>query len=236
MRILPGQTHPSIEPRLALLLLVCANTFAAEPYRPVIDPANFTHIVNNPWFPLMPGTTATFIEQDGRVTRENKVTVTHETKIVMSVKCVVVHDTVTLDGALLEDTYDWYAQDKQGTVWYFGEATREFKSGGRVSTSGSWEAGVNGAQPGILMPARPRIGERFRQEYLANVAEDVAQIVALDETVTVPSGTYKGCVRTREWSMLESGTSKKWYAKGVGLIRAESTGGEVSTLVSFARK
>ena len=228
---LARRTHPS-----TALLLACFTAFAAEPYRPAIDSANFTHIVNNPWFPLTPGTSATFIEQIGREKRENKVTVTHETKIIMGVKCVVVHDTVTRDGAVIEDTLDWYAQDKQGTVWYFGEATREFKSGGRVSTEGSWEAGVNGAQPGIVMPAHPRIGERYRQEYHSGVAEDISQIVALDETVTVASGTYKGCVRTREWSMLESGTSKKWYAKGVGLVRAESTDGEVSTLVSLTRK
>ncbi len=195
---------------IASLLLVFAAATAGEPYQPKIDPANFTHTVNNPWFPLMPGSTATFIERIGREKRENKVTVTHETKVVMGVKCVIVHDTVTRDGALLEDTLDWYAQDRQGTVWYFGEATKEFKTGGRMSTEGSWEAGVNGAQPGIVMPGHPKVGERYRQEYLADVAEDIGQIAALNETVTVPLGTCKECVRTREWSMLESGTSKKW--------------------------
>ena len=209
---------------------------AGETYRPAIEPASFTHIVSNPWFPLRPGSTATFIEQIGREKRENKVTVTNDTKVIMGVKCIVVRDTVTLDGALLEETFDWYAQDKQGAVWYFGQATKEFKSGGRVSTDGSWEAGVNGAQPGIVMPARPQIGVRYRQEFLSGIAEDIGQIVAPDETVTVPSGTYTGCVRTREWSMLESGSSKKWYAKGVGLVRAESTDGEVATLVSLTRK
>lgn len=217
-------------------LAVCCTAFAGEPYLPVIVPANFSHTVNHPWFPLVPGSTATFIEQIGREKRENKITVTHETKTVMGVKCVVVHDTLTRDGVIVEDTFDWYAQDRQGAVWYFGEATREFKSGGRVSTDGSWEAGVNGAQPGIVMPAHPRVGDRYRQEYLANVAEDIGQISALDQAVTVPAGTYHGCIRTREWSMLESGTSKKWYAKGVGLVRAESTDGEVSTLVSITRR
>jgi hypothetical protein len=192
--------------------------------------------VSNPYFPLVPGTTAVFIEKDGRETRENKIAVTHDTKLISGVKCVVVHDTVTLDGVLTEDTIDWYAQDRQGTVWYFGEATREFKSGGRVSTAGSWEAGVKGAQPGIMMPAQPKVGDRYRQEYSANEAEDVGQIAALEESVTVPFGTFNGCVRTREWSMLESGTSKKWYAKSVGLVRAECTGGEVSTLVLVTRK
>ncbi len=208
----------------------------AEPYQPKMEPANFTHAVTNPYFPLVPGTTATFLENDGRETRENKLTVTRETKNVMGVRCVVVRDTLTLDGALVEDSVGWYAQDRQGAVWIFGESVREMKIGGRVSTEGSWEAGIAGAQPGIVMPAHPKIGERYRQEYLANVAEDIGQIAALDETVTVPGGTFAGCVRTREWSMLDSGTSKKWYAKGVGLVRAESTDGEVSTLISLTRK
>ncbi len=222
--------------RLALALSCFAFATAGEPYRPAIHPSNFTHMITNPWFPLTPGTVSTFIEQDGREKRENKITVTHDTKTIMGVKCVVVHDAVTLDGVLLEDTYDCYAQDKLGTVWYFGEATKEFKSGGRVSTDGSWEAGVGGAQPGVAMLAHPRIGERYRQEYLLDVAEDIAQIAALDEAVTVPLGTYKDCVLTREWSMLESGTSKKWYAKGVGLVRAECTSGETSLLISHTRK
>lgn len=222
--------------RLGLLVLGCAATLAAEPYRPVIAPGNFTRVVNNPYFPLQPGTTSTFLEQDGRERRENKIAVTHATKTILGVKCVVVHDTVTLGGGLREDTFEWYAQDKQGAVWCFGSATREFKSGGRVLTTGSWEAGVDGAQPGIVMPARPKTGDRFRQGFMADVAEDICQIAALDEAVTVPAGSFKGCVQTREWSMLESGTSKKWFARGVGLVRAESTDGEVSTLLTTAAK
>ena len=234
--ILLRRTYTSIGLCVSFLLFVTVVVFARDAYRPVIDPTNFTHIVNNPWFPLVPGSTATFIEKDGRERRENKITVTHDTKTIMGVKCVVVHDTVTLNGVLMEDTFDWYAQDKLGTVWYFGEATREFKPGGRVSTAGSWEAGVKGAQPGIVMPARPQVGERYRQEYAANEAEDIGRIAALDETLTIPFGAFKECVRTREWSMLESGTSTKWYAKGVGLVRATGTGGEASTLISLTRE
>ncbi len=217
-----------------LVLLVVAG--AGEPYRPAIVPANFTHVVRNPYFPLVPGTTAVFLEQFGREKRENKIAVTGETKTVMGVKCVVVRDTVTLDGVLKEDARTYFAQDKQGTVWFFGEAAKEFLTFGRVSAEGSWEAGVQGAQPGIVMPARLKIGERFRMEYLANVAEDIGQIAALGEAMTVPFGAFKDCVRMREWSMLESGTSRKWYAKGVGLVKAESTDGEVSTLISITRK
>ena len=208
---------------------------AGGPYHPTIDPANFTHVVNNPYFPLVPGTTTVFTEKEGKETRENKVTVTHDTKTIMGVKCVVVHDTVSLDGKLVEDTLDWYAQDKEGAVWYFGEATKEFKSGGRVITDGSWEGGVNG-QPGIMMPANPKPGEPYRQEYSPNNAEDMGQVVATDETVTVPAGTFKNCVKTKDWSLLESGHENKWFAKGVGVVRSQNTKGEVSELISVAKK
>ena len=219
-----------------LLAFVTTDALAGDKYRPAIAPANFTHVISNPYFPLVPGTTFTVIEKEGRETRENKAMVTHETKTVMGVKCVVVHDTVTIEGVLLEDTYDWYAQDKEGAVWYFGETTKEFKSGGRVSTAGSWEAGVKGAQPGIIMPANPRPGAPYKQEFFAGEAEDVGQVVAVGEAVTVPHGSFKDCVKIKEWSMLESGHAYKWYAKGVGFIRGESSAGEVATLVSVAKK
>lgn len=227
----------------AILAVLNVAAFAGEkksavaggPYHPTIDPANFTSVVDNPYFPLKPGTTTTFVEKEGRETRENKVTVTHDTKTIMGVICVVVHDTVTLDGKLKEDTLDWYAQDKEGTVWYFGEATKEFKPGGRVSTEGSWEGGVNG-QPGIMMPAHPAPGEPYRQEYSANSAEDMGQVISVGETVTVDAGTFKNCVKTKDWSLLESGSEKKWFAPGVGFIRSKSTGGEVVQLVSVTTK
>ena len=228
---------------LALLALLTAPAFAkdkkpkesAGDYHPAIDPANFTHVITNPYFPLVPGTTFTSIEKEGRETREVKVTVTHDTKKILGVKCVVVRDTVTLEGTILEDTFDWYAQDKEGAVWYFGEATKEFKSGGRVVTAGSWEAGVNGL-PGIMMPANPKPGQPYRQEYSPNNAEDMGQVVAVGETVTVPYGTFKDCVKIKEWSMLESGHGHKWFAKGVGFVRTEASSGEVGTLISVTKK
>lgn len=219
---------------VATILTFSTITFVAQakdPYEPRIDPSNFSRVVNNPYYPLVPGTTTIFSEKDGDETRERTVTVTHDTKTVMGVKCVVVHDVIVADGKVEEDTYDWLAQDKQGTVWYFGEATREFKGGGRISTEGSWEAGVNG-QPGIMMPAHPAPGPPYRQEYSPNIAEDMGQVIALNESVTVPFGSFTACLRTKEWSLLESGTDKKWYAKGVGLVRIESTGGEIMTLVT----
>lgn len=205
-------------------------------YHPKIDPANFQAMVDNPYYPLVPGTTYKYIEKALGETSENEITVTHETKVVMGVPCVVVHDVVVKNGVVAEDTYDWLAQDKQGTVWYFGEATEEISPGGIVSTLGSWEAGIDGAQPGILMPAHPTPGEPYRQEYGLGIAEDMGQIAALGETVTVPAGTFKDCVRTLEWSLLEPGSEKKWYAKGVGVVREESTIGEVATLISITRE
>ena len=110
--------------------------------------------------------------------------------------------------------------------------TKEFKAGGQADSKGSWEAGVKGAKAGIIMPGAPKPGEPYRQEYLADVAEDVGQVVALGETVSVAAGTYSDVVRTKEWSLRESGSEKKWYARGVGVVREEATTGEVATLIS----
>jgi hypothetical protein len=205
-------------------------------YKPHIDPADFQATVDNPYLPLVPGTTLKYVEKAGDETKENEITVTHETKMVMGVKCVVVHDKVMKDGVLKEDTYDWYAQHKDGTVWYFGEDTKEFKSGDRVSTKGSWEAGIKGCQPGIIMPGHPKPGEPYRQEYGRGIAEDMGQVVATDETVTAPAGTFKDCVKTKDWSLLESGHEFKWYAKGVGVVKETDTDGVVATLISITHE
>jgi hypothetical protein len=207
----------------------------AGPFTPHIDPAAFDSVVSNPWFPLVPGTRYTYRETFQGRTSDNEVSVLAEKKIILGVTCTVVHDVLREGGAITEDTYDWYAQDKQGTVWYFGESTREFLHRGRVSTEGSWETGVDGAQPGILIAARPEIGEPYRQEYLRGRAEDMGQVVALADSVTVPFGTFRGCVKTKDWSMLEAGTEHKWYAPGVGLVRSESASKEISVLVSVAK-
>ncbi|MBC8327983.1 MAG: hypothetical protein ISR76_08500 [Planctomycetes bacterium] len=202
-------------------------------YRPEIDPADFVDGVSNPYFPLVPGTTCRFAEGEGA---EVVVTVTHETRTILGIRCVVVHDVVLEDGQVVEDTFDWYAQDRTGNVWYMGEDTKEYHKNGRVSTAGSWEAGVGGAQPGIIMHAEPVPGGPYRQEYFLGEAEDMGQVVALGETVEVPHGGYTGCVKTKEWSMLESGHEFKWYARGVGFVRAEGTGGDLEVLVSVERE
>ena len=220
MRLLP----------ISLLVIVLAA------YSPRIDPAEFSTTVDNPYHPLVPGTTLKYLERSGGITSEDVTTVTRETKVVLGVTCVVVRDTVTRNGRLAEDTYNWFAQHKDGTVWHFGATTREISASGRVSIEGSWEAGVKGAQPGIVMPAHPAPGEPYRQQYVRNVAEDMAQVVATNETVTVPAGTFTGCVKTKEWSMLEAGTELKWYAKGVGVVKEVATAGDLVVLVSVKRE
>ena len=223
---------------IALLLsLGCGSNASAKGkgYDPHIDPANFQTKVDNPYLPLIPGTTYKYLEKEGRDTRENIVTVMPDTKVVMGVTCTVVHDVVNEKGVLKEDTYDWYAQDKEGNVWYFGEDTKEYKKNG-VDTEGSWEAGVGPNRPGIIMPSHPTPGKPFRQEYGPGHAEDMGQVIALHETVTVPDGTFKDCVKTKEWSLLEAGHENKWYAKDIGVVRTESTSKEIVTLISVTHE
>lgn len=202
------------------------------PYAPHINPAEFQSTVDHPFFPLKPGTRFTYRETiDGKaLTAES--TVLSESKTVMGVHCVVVHDVLRDHDTVIEDTYDWYAQDLKGNVWYFGENTKEFMPHGRVVTEGSWEGGVGGGIPGIIMPAQLTAGAPYRQEYLRGHAEDMAQILAVNDSLTVPFGTFGGCLRTKEWSMLEAGGEKKWYVRGVGFARSESESGEVSVLIS----
>jgi hypothetical protein len=145
----------------------------------------------------------------------------------MGVKAVVVRDTVTLNGALKEDTFDWYAQDNEGNVWYLGEDTKEYEDGKVESTEGSWEWGVDGAKPGIVMKAQPVADqEPYYQEYLEDEAEDQAKVVALGETVVIPLGTHNDTVTTNEWTRLEKGVLERAdYARGIGLIAKQSISG-----------
>ena len=121
------------------------------------------------------------------------------------------------DGNLTEKTFDYYAQDKKGNVWYFGEDTKEYENGKVVSTKGSWEAGVDGAKPGFIMQADPKVGETYRQEYYEGEAEDMAKVLSLSESVTVPYGSFDQVLVTKEWTPLEPGlVEHKYYAPGVG--------------------
>jgi hypothetical protein len=225
---------------LGLVLLLacgCAEMGARDKsYRPKIDPANFQAKVDHPYFPLEPGTTWKYVEKDKGQVAENIITVTPDKKTVMGVPCTVVHDVVKKEGRVAEDTYDWYAQDKDGNVWYFGETTKEISPGGAINTEGSWEGGVGTGQPGIIMPANPKPGKPYRQEYSPGHAEDMGQVVGTGEAVTVPAGSYSDTVKTKDWSLLEPGHEHKWYAKGVGVVRSQATGGDTAELISMTKE
>ncbi len=191
-----------------------------EPYDPLIDPAEFTTIINNTYLPLAPGTVFTYegLSEDGP--ERNIVVVTGQTKVVVGVTCVEVWDRVWLNGSLVEETLDWYAQDREGNVWYFGEDSKELDNGVVVSTEGSWEAGVDGAKPGIVMEAHPAVGDKYRQEYYKGEAEDMAEVVDVNVSVVVPFGSYTGCLQTNEWTPLEKGYSEdKYFAPGIGMVQ-----------------
>lgn len=185
-----------------------------------LDPAEFTTEIDNAFWPMARGTRWIYREVDAEGTEQRVVVaVTDETRVVMGVETVVVHDLVTEDGVPVEDTYDWYAQDADGNVWYFGEDTKEYEDGKVVSTAGSWEAGVDGALPGIAVPAAPEVGLTYRQEYYAGEAEDAATVLSLDERAEAPAGTYEGVLMTKDYTPLDLRILEyKFYARGVGPV------------------
>ena len=185
-----------------------------------VDPDNFVSEINNPFFPLEPGTTFIYRgESDGVRTRE-EMYVTHDTKEILGVTTTVVHHLAFEGGILIEDTFDWFAQDEDGNVWYFGEDTKELDENGNViSTEGSWEAGVDGAEAGIIMLADPRKGDRYQQELYPGVAEDMAQVIGFEDSLCVRYGCFENVLVTKEWTPLEKGVVEhKYYASGVGFI------------------
>ena len=154
-----------------------------QPYAPTIDPSAFSTTIDNPYFPLTPGTRTIYEASSADGPTRTTTEVTRDTKKIMGVNTIVVHDFLTLNGALLEDTYDWYAQDRDGNVWYFGEATKEFVDGA-TDTKGSFESGVDGALPGVIMLGHPIVGDQYRQEYAKAVAEDTGEVLSLSGSVT----------------------------------------------------
>ena len=186
-----------------------------------LDRAEFSTRIDNPYWPMTPGSRWVYRETGGEgAPHRVVVTVTHETKrVAAGVVARVVHDRVTQAGELVEDTRDWYAQDADGNVWYLGEATKEYEGGRVTSTKGSWEAGVDGAQAGVIMPARPRVGMTYRQEYRAGDAEDRGRVLALDERAEVPAGPFDRVLMTRDWTPLEPDVVEhKFYARGTGPV------------------
>jgi len=206
--------------------LTACEKLGPAPYDPVINPANFGGPINNPLLPLIPGTTFVYVGGS----ESNVVTVTTNTVVILGVTCVEVHDRVYSEGALIEDTLDWFAQDNAGNVWYFGENTHELEGGLIVSLEGQWTAGIDGAKPGIVMKASPMLGDFYRQEFLLGTAEDLAEVTGLNESVDVVAGHFDGCLKFQETVPLEpDALEDKFYAPGVGLVLEvnQVTGGRV---------
>jgi hypothetical protein len=211
-----------------MVLAACAGGPHAIPYNPAIDPADFTNstAIDNPFFPLVPGTTFYYegVNEEG-TDQTAEIVVTRETRVVMGIECVVVNHLEYVDGLLAEDTKDWFAQDDGGNVWYFGEDVKDYERGQFVGSSGAWEAGVDGALPGIIMPARQIRGEEYRQEYFRGVAEDMGRTDRLDLKIEVKYGSYTDVLRVMEWNPFEPGvTGYAHYARGVGLIYESERG------------
>jgi hypothetical protein len=202
-------------------------------YHPDVDPADFVAGIDNPYLPFTPGSHWTYQARTEDGLERIKVAVTDQHKRVMGIDAVVVHDTVTVDGELVEDTFDWYAQDRDGNVWYLGEDTHEYEDGKPINSAGAWQAGVDGALPGIVMPAEPQVGMAYRQEYYPGEAEDMGEIIRLGGTIAVPVGRFTDIVVTRDWTPLEPDVvEEKTYAPGVGLV-AEAKGGERVALIEY---
>ena len=225
--------------RLAALA-VLATTWLAAPAPATADPADFTTRIDNPYWPMRPGSRWVYRETDSEGARQRVVvTVTRRTKLIANgVTARIVRDVVTERGRPVEVTDDYYAQDMKGNIWYLGEATTEYEDGKPVSTEGSFEAGVDGARAGIIMPARPRPGLSYREEYYRGHAEDKASIVSLREQAEVPFGHFRPVLMTRNVNPLSPRTLEfKFYARGVGPVLALSVSGgsDREELVRFRR-
>jgi hypothetical protein len=195
-----------------------------------LNPADFTTKIDNPYWPMKPGSRWVYRETDSEGTVQRVVvTVTNRTKLIANgITARVVHDVVTEDGKPVEVTDDWYAQDRAGNIWYLGEDTTEYANGKPVSKQGSFEAGVDGAQPGVIMPAHPKRGMSYRQEYYKGHAEDRGQIFSLKEQVEVPFGHFRRgrVLMTKDVNPLEPKILEyKFYARGVGPVLAVGVSG-----------
>jgi hypothetical protein len=201
-------------------------------YSVQLDPSRFVATIDNPWLPFTPGSRWVYEAGGGE---RNEVVVTNQTRRIMGITATVVRDVETRNGELVEETSDWYAQDRDGNVWYLGEDTKAFRDG-QPSPAGSWEAGVDGALPGIIMKANPRVGDAYRQEYYRGEAEDMGKVVRVGDSQTVPFRAFDGLLVTQDWTPLEPEVvEEKYYAKGVGLVleTAIRGGSERNELVSY---
>jgi hypothetical protein len=214
-------------------------TTSGATYHPKIVPTEFTTHVTNRFWPLKPGMSWTYDGTKDHVPEHVVITVARETKTILGVTCLVVHDRVTLNGSLEENTTDWYAQDRSGSIWYFGEDSKDYKNGVVVSTQGTWEAGVDGAQPGVVIMGRPRPGPTYRQEYRPGVAEDKARVLTTSAVEHVAAGTFRHVVETYDTDPLNpQKVERKFWAPGVGAVHVVRIGSfhqEEIKLTSYAR-
>ena len=210
------------------------------PYNPQIDPADFGGPIDNPDLPLKPGTVFRYrgVGDDGKTPELNIVRVTRGTKRIMGIDAVVVLDKVWADGKPEERTFDWYAQDKQGNVWYMGENSFDYEHGHWVRNDGSWTAGVGNGKPGVIMLAHPRRGDAYRQEYSPGHAVDQAKVLGPGGRVATPFRTFAHTLLTREFSTIDRQYEKKWYARGIGVIQEDAVtkSKEHSVLVSVVHR
>jgi hypothetical protein len=194
---------------------------------PLFSVANFhkSTAIDNPYFPLAPGTRFTYEGAFQRTPVLDIVTVTHRSPTIDGVKTIEVRDQV-FEGDVptpTEDTLDWYAQDDSGNVWYFGEFSTDLTTG---SHAGSWRAGADGAQPGYIMEAAPKVGDGYCQENAPGTAQDAGQVLSVSASRVVPFGSFSDdLLQTKDYSLIEPKNENKFYAPGVGLIEATSTTG-----------
>jgi hypothetical protein len=197
-----------------------AKALGGRAYDPVIDPTNFVAGVTNPYWTWIPGKTFVYQKVSGTETEVVSVVATTNTKAIMGVTCMVVTDTATIGGVVVEDTLDWYAQDTAGNVWYFGELSKQYANGQLTDLKGSWEAGVDDAKPGIVMEAHPAVGDIYRQEFSLGIGEDISQILGVNQSVTVAYGAYTDCVKTKDYSPIDGGQGieNKYFSATVGQV------------------
>ena len=203
-----------------------------EIYNPKINPDDFVSKISNPFFTLIPGTTFVYESETEDGLERIETTVTEEKREVMGIKTTVVWDREWLDEELIEDTKDWFAQDKEGNVWYFGEFSQVYENGQLVGTPGSWEAGIDEAKPGIIMKASPKVGDVYRQEFYEGVAEDMGEVIELGVSIDTDYEYFSNCLKTKEWTPLESDSTEfKYYCLKINNLVMEEKLSDEETVV-----
>ncbi len=206
--------HEQYEARLEVCELVGCGV-----YNPDLNPELFDSVVDNDFFPLIPGRTLVYRKVGEEGEEIIRVTTLAETIEIGDIECSEVMDIVEIDGVVVEDTRDWFAQHENGDVYYVGEIAKNFEDGRLKDLDGSWESGEDGALAGVIMKAEPCPGDGYRQEFFLDEAEDIGEVISLNETVTVAYGTFTGCLQTRDSSPLEPGNAEhKFYASGIGVV------------------